>query len=66
LVVGRRAILDGQFAPLADALCEFDNLTTVGGSVAALGVHWARVTAVTLGLWALAALALAPNSGDSN
>ena len=65
-MMGRRVVLEGLLAPLADAPCEFDNLTAVGGSVAALGVHWARVTAVTLGPWALAALALAPSGGGSN
>jgi hypothetical protein len=65
-MVGRRAILEGLLAPLADAPCEFDNLTAVDGSVAALGVHRACVTAVSLGPWVLAALALAPGSGSSN
>jgi hypothetical protein len=64
--VTQRAVLEGLLAPLADAPCEFDNLMVVGGSVAALGVYRARVTAVTLGPWALAALALAPGSDGSN
>jgi hypothetical protein len=62
LVVGRRAILEGLLVPLADVPCEFDNLMTVGGSMVALGVHQAHVTAVFLGPWALAALALVPGS----
>jgi hypothetical protein len=65
-VVGRRVVLEGLLAPLADASCKFDNLMAVGGSVVALGVHQARVTAISLGPWAFAALASVPGSDSSN
>jgi hypothetical protein len=64
--VGRRDVLGGLLAPLADAAHEFDNLTAVGDTVAAVGVHWACATAASLGSWALAALALAPGSGSND
>jgi hypothetical protein len=52
--------------PLADLPCEFDNLTAVGGTVAAVGVHWACATAALLGPWALVALTLAPSRGSGD
>jgi hypothetical protein len=64
--VGRRDVLGGLLAPLADAPREFDNLTAVGGTVVDVWVHWACATGASLGPWALAELALAPDSGNND
>jgi hypothetical protein len=53
-------------APFADALHEFDNLSTVGGTVAAVGVHWACATIAFLGTWVLVAFTLAPGRGSGD
>jgi hypothetical protein len=57
----RGAIPGGLLVPLADTFCEFDDLVTLHGIVATVGVYraWAAVT--LLRPWALLALVPAPS-----
>jgi hypothetical protein len=64
--VRQRDVLGGLLAPLADTPREFDNLTAISGTVAAVGVHWTCATAASLGPWALVALTLAPGRGSDH
>jgi hypothetical protein len=54
-------VLGRLLAPLADAFHEVNDLATLRGAVATIGVHkaWAAVT--PLWLWALVAVAPAPS-----
>jgi hypothetical protein len=57
------AILGGLLAPFADTFREINDLTTLCGAVATVGVHraWAAVT--PLWSWAFVAVAPAPSHG---
>jgi hypothetical protein len=57
------AVLGGLFAPLADMFREINDLATLHGVVATVGVHRAWAAATLLQPWAFVAVALAPGRG---
>jgi hypothetical protein len=58
-----RAVLGKLLASLTDAFREVNDLATLRGAMATVGVHRAWATVTPLRLWAFVAVALAPGHG---
>jgi hypothetical protein len=60
------AVLGGLLAPLADTFHEINDLVTLRGAVATVGVHKAWTAATPLRPWAFVAVASAPGRGSND
>jgi hypothetical protein len=58
-----RAILGRLLTPLVDAFREVNDLATLRGAMATIGVHRARTVVTPLRPWAFVAVAPAPGRG---